>query len=112
VLIRVARNVANRLSVPRPIGASHSLPYPTCVSSSAMDSFETNKILGALLFTCLLLVAVNIAAGAIFTPPKPAKPGYDIAVQEHPSEAKAAAPAPGTGQQCRAGSNDLRRAPL
>ena len=59
-----------------------------------MDSFESNKILGALLFTCLLLVAVNIAAGAIFTPPKPAKPGYDIAVQEHPSDAKAAAPAP------------------
>src|SRR5215472_11176566 len=36
----------------------------------------------AVLSTCLALVAMNIAAGAIFTPPKPAKPGYEIAVQE------------------------------
>jgi cytochrome c len=48
-----------------------------------MDSFEFNKILGALLFTCLVLLGLNITAGAIFTPPKPEKPGFDIAVQEH-----------------------------
>jgi cytochrome c len=47
-----------------------------------MDSFELNKILGAILATCLGLLTINIAAGAIFTPTKPAKPGYDIAVPE------------------------------
>jgi cytochrome c len=53
-----------------------------CGSVSAMDSFEINKILGAVLFTCLCLLSLNIAANAIFTPPKPEKPGYDIAVPE------------------------------
>src|SRR5262245_43596571 len=47
-----------------------------------MDSFEINKILGALLFACLCLLSLNIAANAIFTPQKPEKPGYDIAVPE------------------------------
>ena len=47
-----------------------------------MDSFEINKILGAVLGTCLLLLAVHIASGAIFTPAVPAKPGYEIAVKE------------------------------
>jgi cytochrome c len=45
-----------------------------------MDSFELNKVLGAILGTCLFLLAINIAAGAIFAPTKPAKPGYEIAV--------------------------------
>jgi cytochrome c len=53
-----------------------------------MDSFELNKILGAVLFTCLCLVALNIAAGAIFTPPKPEKPGYEVAVKEPEGKAK------------------------
>lgn len=52
-----------------------------------MDSFELNKILGAVLGTCLVLLSLNITAGAIFAPTKPAKPGYDIAVPETPSEA-------------------------
>jgi cytochrome c len=47
-----------------------------------MDSFEINKILGALLGTCLVLVATHIASGAIFTAEPPAKPGYEIAVKE------------------------------
>ena len=47
-----------------------------------MDSFELNKILGAILGTCLGVLSINIAAGAIFAPVKPAKPGYDIAVPE------------------------------
>ena len=49
-----------------------------------MNSFELNKILGAVLGTCLLLLAVNIASGAIFSPAIPAKPGYEIAVKEEP----------------------------
>jgi cytochrome c len=60
-----------------------------------MDSFEINKILGALLGTCLLLVAMHIASGAIFTPTVPEKPGYEIAVTpEQPQGAAAAAAAP------------------
>jgi cytochrome c len=47
-----------------------------------MDSFELNKILGAILGTCLVVLALNITAGAIFSPEIPAKPGYEIAVQE------------------------------
>jgi cytochrome c len=55
-----------------------------------MNSFELNKVLGALLGTCLFLVAMHIAAGAIFTPPTPAKPGYEIAVKEEQPEGGAA----------------------
>jgi cytochrome c len=48
-----------------------------------MDSHNVNKVLMAVLFTCLALLAINIAAGAIFARPAPAKPGYEIVVQEH-----------------------------
>jgi len=58
-----------------------------------MDSFELNKILGALLGTCLVLLSVNFSANAIFAPVKPEKPGYDIAVTEHGGEGKSAGPA-------------------
>ena len=61
-----------------------------------MDSFEINKILGAILFTCLVVLSLNIAAGAMFTPAKPAKPGYEVAVTEEPGQGakpEAAAPA-------------------
>jgi cytochrome c len=59
-----------------------------------MNSFELNKILGAVLGTCLVLVAMHIASGAIFTPAVPAKPGYEIAVkEEQPAQGAAAAPA-------------------
>ena len=47
-----------------------------------MDSFELNKILGAVLATCLVLLVSSFAAGAIFAPTKLEKPGYDIAVKE------------------------------
>ena len=48
-----------------------------------MDSFELNKILGALLFTCLCLLSLNIGAEAVFHPAKPEKPGFEVVVQEH-----------------------------
>jgi cytochrome c len=56
-----------------------------------MDSYELNKIIGAVLFTCLCLVALNIAAGAIFSRQEPEKPGYEIAVQAPAQKAPAAA---------------------
>jgi len=59
-----------------------------------MNSFELNKILGALLGTCLVLVAVHIASGAIFNPEPPAKPGYEIAVKAEGPQGGAAPAAP------------------
>jgi cytochrome c len=47
-----------------------------------MDSFELNKVLGAVLATCLFVLTLNIAAGALYSSPKPAKPGYAVAVAE------------------------------
>jgi len=47
-----------------------------------MNSFELNKILGAILGTCLITLALNIVSGAIFAPEKPAKPGYEITVKQ------------------------------
>ena len=67
-----------------------------------MNSFEINKILGALLGTCLFLLAMHIASGAIFSTPAPAKPGYEIAVKEEPPAQKQGGAAPaqsGAGQQ-------------
>jgi cytochrome c len=58
-----------------------------------MDSYEINKILGALLFTCLCLLSLNIAAGAMFAPHKPAKPGFEVAVTEQKQDAAGGAPA-------------------
>jgi cytochrome c len=60
-----------------------------------MDSFELNKILGAVLATCLILLVTSFTASAIFAPVVPAKPGYEIAVKEAaPAGGKEAAPAP------------------
>ncbi len=57
-----------------------------------MNSFELNKVLGAILGTCLIVLALNIGAGALFAPEKPAKPGYAIAVKGgEAGEKKAAA---------------------
>ena len=58
-----------------------------------MDSFELNKVLGAILGTCLVLLALNITAGAVFSVHAPEKPGYDIAVTETPAIGDKAAPA-------------------
>ena len=63
-----------------------------------MDSFELNKIIGAILGTCIVLLVTSFAAGAIFAPVMPAKPGYEIAVKEEAAaggkEAAAAASEP------------------
>ena len=45
-----------------------------------LDSFEMNKVMGAVLGTCLVVVALNIASGAVFAPGKLEKPGYEIDV--------------------------------
>ncbi len=60
-----------------------------------MDSFELNKIIGAVLGTCLVLLVMNFTAGALFASKMPAKPGFEIAVKEEAEGGgKPAAPAP------------------
>jgi len=60
-----------------------------------MDSFELNKILGAILGTCLVLLVTSFTAQALFAPKMPEKPGFEIAVKEEaPAGGKEAAPAP------------------
>jgi cytochrome c len=50
-----------------------------------MDSFEVNKIVGAVLFTALCILALNITAEAIFSPHAPEKPGFEIDVKAKPA---------------------------
>jgi cytochrome c len=70
-----------------------------------MDSFELNKILGAILGTCLILLVTSFTAGAIFSPAMPEKPGYEIAVKEAAhGDAKEAAAAPRRSRSCRRAS--------
>jgi cytochrome c len=58
-----------------------------------MDTFELNKILGAVLGTCLGLQVVHLFTGSIFEEQLPARPGYEIAIKEEtPSDGGAAAP--------------------
>lgn len=58
-----------------------------------MDSFELNKIMGAVLATCLTLLITNIAAGAIFSHGKIEKPGFEIVAKEADKGGGPAAPA-------------------
>jgi cytochrome c len=59
-----------------------------------MSSFELNKFLGAILGTCLVVIALNITAGALFAPEAPVKPGYKITVEEQPKAGNQANTAP------------------
>jgi cytochrome c len=59
-----------------------------------MDSFELNKILGAILGTCLIVLVTSFAAQAVFTPKPLEKPGFEIAVKETSKGGPAEAAAP------------------
>jgi cytochrome c len=74
-----------------------------------MDSFELNKILGALLATCLAVLSLNIAAGAVFTPSKIEKPGYAIVVPDIPAAGEAAKPEPVEPIAVRLASSDPKK---
>jgi cytochrome c len=62
-----------------------------------MDSFELNKIIGAVLATCIVLLVLNFTSSALFASHPPAKPGFAIAAKEESHGGKeapaAAAPA-------------------
>ena len=59
-----------------------------------MDSFELNKILGAVLGTCIFVLVMSFAAGSIISAKAPEKPGFEIAVKEETHGGAAAAAAP------------------
>ena len=50
-----------------------------------MDSFEWNKIFGAVLGTLLLIVAINIGISKLMKPHHNDKPGMEVAVTETPA---------------------------
>ena len=59
-----------------------------------MDSFEWNKIIGAVLGTAIFIFVVRLVAENIYEPEKPAKPGYVVeGVVETAAGGGAAAPA-------------------
>ena len=51
-----------------------------------MNSFEVNKIIGAVLGTIFVLFGGSLLAGALFSSEEPAQPGYEIKVAEATSE--------------------------
>lgn len=53
---------------------------------------ETNKIAGAALSTLLVVMGLNMIAGIVFAPHKPAVPGFDLPSAEPVSASGAAAP--------------------
>lgn len=59
-----------------------------------MDSFELNKIVGAVLFTLLVVMSLGIFAGEIYAPAVPEKPGFIIEVAEETTGGGGAAAAP------------------
>jgi len=58
-----------------------------------MDSFEWNKIAGAVLGTLIFIFVIRLVAENVYEPEKPAKPGYVVeGVVETPAGGEAAAP--------------------
>ncbi len=47
-----------------------------------MDAFELNKIAGAFLFTCLVVLGLQSLAGIVYHPAKPEKPGFAMEIEE------------------------------
>jgi cytochrome c len=60
----------------------------------SMDSYEFNKMAGAVLGTCLCVLALNITAEAVFAPHQPAKPGFEIEIKKEAAAGPAAKAAP------------------
>jgi cytochrome c len=59
-----------------------------------MDSFELNKIAGAVLFTILCVLTLGILADSIYGAVHPETPGYEVAVTEPTEEGPSGPAAP------------------
>jgi cytochrome c len=57
-------------------------------------NIEANKIAGAVLSTLLVVMSLNMAAGIVFAPKKPAVTGFDLPSEEPAAAGGAAAAAP------------------
>ena len=94
--VAVAAHAGDGLSedgrgVSRCIAPPGRVPSSGIGSRSTMDSFEFNKIAGAILGTLMLTMALGLFAGFVFSPGIPAKPGYEL--PNAPAEGADAAPA-------------------
>ena len=58
-----------------------------------MDSFELNKMAGAVLGTLLFVMGLGVVSDILFAAPHPAKPGYDLPAAGESHGGGAAAPA-------------------
>ena len=58
-----------------------------------MDSFEVNKLIGALLGTVFVVFSIGLISDALFASPAPEKPGFEIVAAEEPADSGAAEPA-------------------
>lgn len=69
------------------------LPVPDVRAAEGSDTMdiETNKIAGAVLSTLLVVMGLNMMAGIVFAPKKPAVAGFELPSDE-PVAAAAAAP--------------------
>ena len=79
---------------PRPLlsGLKSIFPAWSLIENKLL---ELNKIIGAILGTCLVLLVTSFTAGALFAPEMPKKPGFEIAVKEEAGGGHGpAAPAP------------------
>lgn len=56
-------------------------------------NIEVNKFAGAIFGTLMFVVGLNVLAGGLFSPRKPAVPGYDLPAPEEDAGAAAGAPA-------------------
>jgi cytochrome c len=54
-----------------------------------MDSFEVNKLLGALLGTVFVVFSIALVSEGIFYSPIPEKPGFAVEATEEPAEGEA-----------------------
>jgi cytochrome c len=54
-----------------------------------MESFEVNKLLGALLGTIFIVMSIAIVSDGIYSSPEPAKEGFEIIASEEPAGAEA-----------------------
>jgi cytochrome c len=70
-----------------------------------MNSFEFNKMAGALLGTALLVFGLQSLAGMIYHAPKPEKPGFDIKVAETGGETAGGTDAAAGGTDAAAGGD-------
>ena len=67
-----------------------------------MDSFEWNKIAGAVLGTLIFIFVIRLVAEAVYEPEMPAKPGY--VVQGVVEDAPAAPPPRRSKKPCPIGA--------